>query len=382
MRVAYGRFRIVAEVCRLVLGAVFLFSGLVKSIDPWGTALKIEEYLTAFGMDGLSGMSGVLAVGQCALELSLGLMLLFRAALKAASLLTVLFMAFFTALTLVIAIWNPVDDCGCFGEALKLSNWMTFAKNAILLPMSLILWSYVRTRQPAGFKRRDLLLTSLFGVAAVVLNLCSWYFLPPVDSFVYRKGTDLRTEVLCTSCIPRSMKLIYEDTATGQRREFGLSDTTWYDSARWRYVDTRTAYDDLPPEAQEYDFALWRGGADRAEEIIYHAGDSYMIMIRDAESVSARCRENIKDFVSSAGESDRLIFVEGTSEERGTADEITVAGRTVPVYGMDPRLMAQILRSDAGVVRITDGVLTGKRPCRGMEMIRSARAGSEADREN
>lgn len=370
MRVSERRFRIIADICRIVLGAVFVFSGFVKSIDPWGTALKIEEYLVAFGTEGLTVMSGALAVGQCALELSLGLMLIFKAALKAASLLTMLFMAFFTALTLVIAVWNPVDDCGCFGEALKLSNWMTFAKNALLLPMSLILWEYVRKRQSSGFKRRDLALTSLFAVAAITLNLYSWYFLPPVDSFAYRKGTDLRTEVLCTSCIPRSMALVYEDTVTGERREFGLSDTTWYDATRWRYIDTRTAYDDLPPEAQEYDFALWRRGADRAEEIIYRSGDTYMIMIRNAGRVSARCRENIKHFVSSAGESDRLIYVEGTSAEGDTVDEISVAGRTVPVYGMDRRLMAQILRADAGVVRVTDGVVTGKRPCRGMERIR------------
>ena len=131
-------FRTAAHVCRIVLGAVFLFSGLAKGIDPWGSALKVEEYLDAFGLGGLSAVAAPLAVVQCVAESAVGLMLLCGTGLRLASLFALLFMAFFTLLTLVIAVWNPLDDCGCFGNALKLSNWMTFAKNVVLLPVAAV----------------------------------------------------------------------------------------------------------------------------------------------------------------------------------------------------------------------------------------------------
>ena len=140
------RFRTAAHVCRIVLGAVFLFSGLAKGIDPWGSALKVEEYLDAFGLGGLSAVAAPLAVVQCVAESAVGLMLLYGTGLRLASLFALLFMAFFTLLTLVIAVWNPLDDCGCFGNALKLSNWMTFAKNVVLLPVAAVVWRDAKRR--------------------------------------------------------------------------------------------------------------------------------------------------------------------------------------------------------------------------------------------
>lgn len=363
------RFRTAAAVCRVVLGAVFIFSGLVKSIDPWGTALKIEEYLTAFGMEGLAGLAAPLAIGQCALELTLGLMLVSAVWLKAAAFLTLIFMIFFTALTLVIAVWNPVDDCGCFGEALKLSNWMTFAKNALLLPISAVVSRAARKQSLRRVSRRDGALTAAYIAGSLAVNIYCWYNLPPVDTFAYREGTDLRTDVLCTSCIQRSLVLVYEDTQSGELREFRVSDTTWYDASRWRYVDTRTAYDHLPQEAQEFDFALWRAGTDSAEEIVFAEGDTYMVMVRDGGRLTRRCRERIGNFVSSAAAGDRIIYVGGTDGGADEMNEILIGGRLLPVYGMDRRLMAQMLRADAGVVKITDGVVVEKRPCGGIGRI-------------
>lgn len=368
------RFRITATIFRVALGAVFIFSGLVKSIDPWGTALKIEEYLTAFGMDAFTVLAAPLAIGQCALELALGLMLVSGTWLRLSSFLTMAFMAFFTALTLVIAVWNPVDDCGCFGDALKLSNWMTFAKNAVLLPMSIVVYTAARRYGARGVTRRDSLLASVYFVGALGLNLYCWYNLPPVDTFAYKKGTDLRSDVLCTSCIHRSLVLVYENTETGELQEFGISDTTWYDTSRWRYVDTRTAYDDLPAKAQEFDFALWRNGTDAAEDIVFADGDTYMVMVRDGGKVSERCRKKIEEFVASAPGDDRIIYVAGSAAGENILNEINMGGRLVPMYGMDRRLMARILRADAGAVKITDGIIVGKRPCRSIGGIRGCNA--------
>ena len=294
------RFRTAAHVCRIVLGAVFLFSGLAKGIDPWGSALKVEEYLDAFGLGGLSAVAAPLAVVQCVAESAVGLMLLCGTGLRLASLFALLFMAFFTLLTLVIAVWNPLDDCGCFGNALKLSNWMTFAKNVVLLPVAAVVWRDAKRRCGFAFTRREAVRSTIFLLLPLALCLYAWYCLPPVDTSVYRKGTDLRRDVLCTSCMERSVVLVYEDLQTGGLQEFSLSDTTWYDTARWRYVDTRTPYDELPEKAKEYDFSLWLDGADRAGDMVYAAGRSYLVLVRDESDISGRCRERIRTFAAKA----------------------------------------------------------------------------------
>ena len=215
-------FRTAAHVCRIVLGAVFLFSGLAKGIDPWGSALKVEEYLDAFGLGGLSAVAAPLAVVQCVAESAVGLMLLCGTGLRLASLFALLFMAFFTLLTLVIAVWNPLDDCGCFGNALKLSNWMTFAKNVVLLPVAAVVWRDAKRRRGFAFTRREAVRSTIFLLLPLALCLYAWYCLPPVDTSVYRKGTDLRRDVLCTSCMERSVVLVYEDLQTGGLQEFSV----------------------------------------------------------------------------------------------------------------------------------------------------------------
>lgn len=354
--------------CRIVLGAVFVFSGIVKGIDPWGTAIKVGEYFDAFGMEALQPLSGVVAVGQCVLELVLGLMLLFKVWMKAAGVVTMVLMSFFTLLTLVIAIWNPIDDCGCFGAALEISNWTTFAKNVVLLPLLVLVWRYWRGRQDAVCTVKGGIGTAVFVVVALGINLWSWFCLPPIDGFPYRKGTDLRTEVMCTACMHRSVVLVYEDMQTGDIREFSLSDTTWYDTSRWRYVDTRSIYDNLPEDAAKYDFALWRNGLNSADEVLFADGRTYMLLMRDADRLSEHVMQNIAEFAEHAADrGERILLVAGTDGEGVSVPDMELDGRVFPVYGMDRRLMALMLRADAGVVEIVDGVVADKRPWRSMD---------------
>lgn len=121
--------------CRFLLAVAFIFSGFVKAVDPLGTTYKIQDYLEAFGM--LSWFPSFFpllgAIALSTLEFVLGIMMFFGIRKGTATSLTLLLMCFMTPLTLYLAIVNPVSDCGCFGDALVLTNWETFAKNIILL---------------------------------------------------------------------------------------------------------------------------------------------------------------------------------------------------------------------------------------------------------
>jgi uncharacterized membrane protein YphA (DoxX/SURF4 family) len=134
--------KILALVSRLLLGITFVFSGFVKAVDPLGSTYKIQDYLQAFGLGFFDQYALFFSFVLFCLEFVLGMALLLGAAQRFFAWLALVFMSLMTLLTLVIALGNPVSDCGCFGDALQLSNWQTFGKNIILLLLSLVLISF------------------------------------------------------------------------------------------------------------------------------------------------------------------------------------------------------------------------------------------------
>lgn len=343
---------------RWVIGVVFLFSGIVKGIDPWGAALKINEYLTAFGLEWLAVLAPFAAIGQCVLEALLGVLLISRKCLKFAAITVSLLLGFFTLLTLYIAIFNPLDDCGCFGNALKLNNWLTFAKNIVLFPAAIFIWRSLPRYRHEKFNVKWAIWTAI--VFAGVFT-AFWYLLPPVESSPYRTGTNLRSDIMCPTCIERSVVLVYEDMTTNKVQEFSLADTTWYDTARWRYLETRTAYDSVPDDLQQYEFSLWNNGTDNASEIVYAPGTTYMFILSDISKLTPRRAKKIADFIDRL-ESGRAVIVAGTdSETDATIETFKSQRHTIPVYGTDRNVTAMLLHADAGVVRIDNGTITAKR---------------------
>ncbi|MDR1938551.1 MAG: DoxX family protein, partial [Tannerellaceae bacterium] len=128
--------KVLVTCCRLLIGAVFVFSGFVKAVDPVGSEIKISEYLAVWGMNMPHWVTVMLAFNLIALEFTLGIAMLLGVYRRYVSLLTLAFMLVMTPLTLYLALFNPVTDCGCFGDALILSNWETFFKNIVLLAAS------------------------------------------------------------------------------------------------------------------------------------------------------------------------------------------------------------------------------------------------------
>ena len=124
----------------------------------------------------------------------------------------------------------------------------------------------------------------------------------------------------------------------------------------------------LEEKAKEYDFSLWLDGADRAGDMVYAAGRSYLVLVRDESDISGRCRERIRTFAAKAAAGGARVICAVGTETPGDAPAGADLGAGA-VYGMDRRLMAQMLRADAGAVEITDGVITDRRPCRTMEKM-------------
>ena len=152
-------------ISRFFLGVLFLFSGFVKALDPLGSAYKFADYFQAFGLDFLSSLSLVLGIFLAAFELVLGIVLIIGYQKRITYWILLVFMSFFTVLTFILALTNPVTDCGCFGDAIVMTNWQTFFKNLVFMIFVLVLF---RSRSKAnnihsGLIERSLILLFFAG---------------------------------------------------------------------------------------------------------------------------------------------------------------------------------------------------------------------------
>ena len=182
------------NICRLVLAATFILSGFVKAVDPLGTQYKIDDYLEAMHLGGLLPGNVTLgaSVAQAAVEFCLGCFLLFAIQRRLTSRLILLIMAVMTPLTLWLALANPISDCGCFGDAVVLTNWQTFWKNVVLLACALVVVRWPRDMFRFVSKANQWIVINYTLLFAIIVSLWSLYYLPPFDFRPYHIGTDLR----------------------------------------------------------------------------------------------------------------------------------------------------------------------------------------------
>ena len=186
--------KVVVNIARMVLAIVLIFSGFVKAVDPMGTQYKLTDYLTALHLQMLT--SDFLTLGAAvilsALEFGLGICLLFAIRKMASTTLVLLMMILMTPLTLWVALADPVTDCGCFGDAIVLTNWQSFCKNIVLLIMAYIVWKWphdmVRLISTSG----QWIATNYSAIFIVAVSGWSLYDLPYLDFRPYHVGTDLK----------------------------------------------------------------------------------------------------------------------------------------------------------------------------------------------
>ena len=190
--------KIIVNFCRVILGAVFMFSGIAKAIDPVGTQIKIADYLYAFGMGG-TFLDSTLLIFACLLagfEILMGIYMLTGSFGRGTSWIVLVIMVVLTPFTLYLALKNPVEDCGCFGDALVLTNWQTFYKNLFLLALAVTVFIWRSKIVPFITPRRQWIVTLIMVCIIVRFMTGNIRNLPVIDFRPYKIGTDLRAEVL------------------------------------------------------------------------------------------------------------------------------------------------------------------------------------------
>ena len=182
------------NIARLVLAIVLILSGFVKAVDPLGTQYKIHDYLQAVELAQYVPDFATLgaAVLLSAVEFGLGICLLFAIRRRLVTLLTLILMLVMTPITLWLALTNPISDCGCFGDAVVLSNWQTLAKNVILLVLAIIVRRWPLDMMRFISRSNQWIVINYSTLFIVAVSGWSLYDLPYFDFRPYHVGTDLR----------------------------------------------------------------------------------------------------------------------------------------------------------------------------------------------
>lgn len=185
-------------IARWIVGLVFLFSSFVKGVDPMGTTFKVQEYMTAWSIGGLTfewalPLAGFLSVGLICAEFLIGILLLTNAYRRLSAWGLAAMMLFFTVTTLIDAITNKVTDCGCFGDAVKLSNWQTFWKNIALDVPTVWIFLTRNLRRKRRFERDGLIFIAALA-AMIIFAVYNIKHEPVIDFRPWKVGNKMIVE--------------------------------------------------------------------------------------------------------------------------------------------------------------------------------------------
>ncbi len=311
--------RVVVNICRLLLAAVFILSGFVKAVDPRGTQYKIEDYLLAWHMNGVLPDIAILllSVGLSVMEFSIGIFLLFAIRRRLTSRLAVIMLGVMTPLTLWLALTNPVSDCGCFGDALVLTNWQTFWKNVVLLCAAIVVVCW--PLQMFRFVSRSNQWIVVNYTILFILAIAGWslYDRPQFDFRPYHIGTNLRDGWL------RAME-----------------------------------GEDLP----YLDFYLERvdNDEDITEEVLNDEGYTFLLISPHLEQADDSQLDQINQVYEYAQDNGCAFYGMTASGQQAIGHWCDITGAEYPFCQTDEIPLKTIIRSNPGLLLLKDGVIINK----------------------
>ena len=351
------------HISRILLAIVFIFSGFVKVIDPLGLTYKIEDYLTAFG--GVFSALKVFAIPGGiilpVLELVIGLNLLFMIHLRFTSFATMIFMLIMTPLTLYIAINNPVTDCGCFGDALVISNWQTFYKNIVFLILSIILIITIRGKNPILLPHIEWIVVTAFVIAGVGLSFYCLNHLPLIDFRPYKIGVNIPEAMIIPDDAPKeksTVTFIYEKD--GLQKEFTLENYPKGDST-WKFVDQKTTIISKGYEAPIHNFSIVDSNYDDiTEDVIYNEGYTYLLIMYDVNKSSEKGAKKAQEIFEKYKNTTVRFYALTASSDDEIAAFKEKTGISYPFCKTDPITLKTIIRANPGLMLIKNGTIQKK----------------------
>ena len=347
--------------CRFLLGATFVFSGFVKAIDPIGTQYKLQDYISAVGMGGIVPdiVTLLASVALSALEFSLGVFVLFAIRRHLVSKILVAFMAVTTLITVWIALFNPVKDCGCFGEALRLTNVQTLLKNIVLLAASVVVaWRPLRMYR---FLTRSTQWIAINYTILFVLLLSAHclYHLPLIDFRPYHIGMNIKKGMEIPAGAPQpEFETTFILQKNGVKKEFTLDN---YPDSSWQFVDSKTVQTKEGYVPPIHDFSIQKAdGDDITDSVLTAKGYIFLLVSPHLEQADDSNFGDI-DLLYEYCQERKIPFYCLTASTKKDIDHwADITGAEYPFCFTDETALKTIIRSNPGLLLLKDGTIIRK----------------------
>ncbi len=354
--------KLLLNILRVIVGVLFIFSGLVKANDPLGLAYKMDEFFEALHLVFLSPYSLYFSVVMNVLEILCGVALLFGYAMRFFATLLLLLISFFTFLTAYALFSGKIRECGCFGDCIPLSPEATFWKDVALLVMIVVIFVYRHRIRPLLGRMGSILSLLAAFLFAIGMQLYALQHLPYVDCLAYKVGNN----------IPEKMKLppgaqpdVYETVLiyekAGERREFTSDNFPWQDTT-WKYVGRRDKLikeGNAIPEIKDFSLKDFDGG-DHTRELLSEPKPTYLLMIQNVSEAGEGWDESIHALQQKL-QAGAIQLVGVTASPRAAVDTFTARhGLLFPFLLMDATAIKTAARNNPALILLDKGTIRAK----------------------
>ncbi len=353
--------KLINTISRYLVAFVFIFSGFVKLVDPYGTAYKISDYLEVVNLMIPFGLALLASMILSVLEFTVGVSLLLKVCYANAVRLLLVLVSIFTLLTLYIAIADPVQDCGCFGDALVISNWATFAKNIVLLIMSLELLRnryYMRSR--VVISSQHLMVYCTIGIA-FVFSFCAVRHLPVLDFRPYKVGTYIPEAMQVPQGEPADVyKTTYVYEKDGQQSTFDEDNYPWQDTT-WVYVESHSELITKGAQPAIHDFVLQdQAYGDITEEVLSDPNYTFLLVAPKLDKITLKHADNFKPVVDYCTQQGYRFLVLTASLGQPVQAFQKLFDAPLDICNVDNIQLKTMVRSRPGLMVVKDGVIIAK----------------------
>lgn len=348
-------------VARTVVGLTFILSGFVKAIDPLGTQYKIQDYLAAIppSLSLPDMLTLLMSVSLSMVEFTLGAFMLTAISRRVTARLTLLFMVVMTSVTVWIYIADPVKDCGCFGDALTLTNLETLLKNIVLLALAaLVAWRPTHIGRLMS-RSNQMLLGQMLMVTPVALSFWCLYDLPLIDFRPYHIGADIKAGME----IPEGAEQPVFDTTfimekDGERREFTLDN---YPDSTWTFVDSKTVTVKEGYVPPIHDFSITAAdGEDITDMVLGREGYTFLLISPDLDKADDQNFGDIDQIYEFCQDNSIPFYCLTASTEKSQQHWQNITGAEYPFCMTDATTLKTMIRSNPGLMLLEKGVVRGK----------------------
>lgn len=347
--------KIVIVIFRLFVGLLFIFSGFIKANDTLGFSYKLDEYFEVFGTEWLKPLSLYISIFMCAMEMLLGIMLLIGARIKTTLWLLLLMILFFAALNFYSGYFDKVKECGCFGDAIKMTPWEEFRNNVIMGVMTIFMLiknDYIRPLMGRKIENGFVIIGI---IASFGFPLYTYYYLPIIDFRPYAIGKNIPEQ---TKGVPDEVKFFYtlKDKKTGKTTEVDKWPENW--EQIYDYESNRTEVTKKGIDAKIKDFTISNlEGSDYTQEIIENPDFNFLMICYDLEKTDKDVFGKVNDFAALC-EQDSVAFIALTASTKGTIEKFKQDAKTnIDFYNSDGTVLKTMIRSNPGCMLLKGGTV-------------------------